>query len=363
MLISADSHVVEPSDVWESLADEEGAPHVREIDGKHWWFAGDSRVTSFSGIQTGERFKGQEGLRTSGNVSEVRAGGWDPVAHLADNEQDGVLGSVLYPTAGLLFYRLPDSDLLSKVCHAYNEWTAGFCSANAGRLKGMAMLNVDNPNDAAAELRDAHARGLSGGMAPVSPGEDLSYGDASMDVLWETASSLSMPIGFHIGSERRSMDDGPSRHIKMGATLPNADFFVRRSISQMILAGVFDRFPDLKVMAVEHEAGWVPFFLERLDYHYTQKALGNRLTTLSKAVPSDYYRSNVLTTVIEDKFIPIVAEAVGVDGLMWASDYPHTESSFPYSRDLSRKMLTGFSDADYDAITYGNVANLFGIKA
>jgi predicted TIM-barrel fold metal-dependent hydrolase len=362
-LISADSHVVEPSDVWSALADIDGAPVVREVDGKHWWFVGDTKLTSFSGIQTGERFKGQEGLRTSGNISEVRAGGWDPQAHLEDNAEDGVSASVLYPTVGLMCYRLSDTELLTKLCHEYNNWIASFCAADPSRLKGMAMLNVDDPEVAAAELRDAHSKGLAGAMVPVNPGDEYSYGDASVDVLWKTASELGMPVGFHIGSERRPLDDGPTRHIKMGATLPNADYWVRRSLSQMILSGVFDRFPSLKAMSVEHEAGWVPFFLERLDYHYTQKALGNRLATLEKALPSDYYKSNVLTTVIEDRFVPLVAETVGAKTLMWGSDYPHTESSFPYSRDLAQKMLEGFSDDDVHAITRGNVAEVFGIAA
>jgi predicted TIM-barrel fold metal-dependent hydrolase len=362
-LLSADSHVVEPSNIWEALSGLENAPNVREVDGKHWWFVGDTRITSFSGIQTGERFKGQEGLRTSGNLSEVRPGGWDPQAHLADNDEDGVAASVLYPTAGLTLYGLPDSDMLTRVCHEYNAWMASFCAADPKRLKGMAMLNVDDPEVAAAELRDAHSKGLAGAMIPVNPGENYTYGADSVDILWRTATELSMPVGFHIGSERKPLDDGPTRHMKLGAMLPSADYWVRRSITQMILSGVFDRFPSLRVMSVEHEAGWIPFFLERLDYHYTQKALGNRLTTLQKALPSDYFKSNVLTTVIEDQFVPQVASVVGAGGLMWGSDYPHTESSFPYSRKLARKMLEGFSDEEFEAITEGNVAQLFGIAA
>jgi predicted TIM-barrel fold metal-dependent hydrolase len=270
-LVSADSHVVETPDVWAPLESSTGGPHVRAIDGKHWWFIGDVQVSTFNGIQTGVRFEDQALLKTAGNLSEVRVGSYDPVAHLADNGTDGVVGSVLYPTAGLVFYRIPDAELLDGVCEVYNDWIAAFCAVDAGRLKGMAMLNVDVPARAASELKRAGGMGLAGGLVPVMPGAGRAYSDPDMDVLWEVASNMKLPIGMHIGTERVSLEYGPSRQVRIGATLPNADYWFRRSIGEMILSGVFDRYPDLYVVSAEHEAGWLPFFLERLDYHYTQK--------------------------------------------------------------------------------------------
>lgn len=360
-LISADSHIVEPEVIWAPLKGLPGAPHVREVNGDHWWFSDEHQLTSFSGIQTGLRFEGQNRLRTSGNIAQVRAGGYQARPHLEDNERDSVFASVLYPTAGLNFYAIPDSRLFSDICSCYNDWLADFCSEDRNRLKGMAMLNVDRPDEAATELRRAKSLGLAGGLIPVYPGRGLSYSSQAFDSLWSVATELDTPLAMHIGTERSEFVHGPDRTALRGIRLPNADYWVRTALAEMIILQVFDRHPDLRIVSVEHELGWIPFFLERLDYHYTQKPKHERWRVLDLPLPSDYFRRNVKATLIEDKFVLAVHEVVGTEPLLWGSDYPHTESTFPRSQKIIDDTLRGVSTDAIRSITRDNAAELFHI--
>src|SRR5215831_20476299 len=137
-MYSSDSHVIEPPDLWTTRIVpqfRDRAPRVMQEDDGDWWIVDGHRTNSFQGgAQAGKRFEHQEALRPAARFAEVRPGGYLPEAHLADNEADGIYGSVLYPTEGLQLYAVPDSALLSAVFRVYNDWIADFCSAAPHRL-------------------------------------------------------------------------------------------------------------------------------------------------------------------------------------------------------------------------------------
>ena len=164
--ISSDTHVIEPPNLWQERIDSEfrsRAPRVVAADDADWWFVDGGRFLSFSGgAQTGMRFDEPEKLRTGARFRNVRPGAYLPEEHLKDNEADGVLGSVLYPTLGLMLYSLADPLLFVAICRAYNDWLAEFCRAGHGRLKGVAMLPPYEPSRIGSRIGAGQEHGAGG---------------------------------------------------------------------------------------------------------------------------------------------------------------------------------------------------------
>ena len=134
----------------------------------------------------------------------------------------------------------------------------------------------------------------------------------------------------------------------------------RLSLAHLILSGVFERFPRLRVGSVEHELGWAPFFLDRLDYTYTQRARRPWWHRFKDGLPSDFFRRNVFLSFQEDALGIRDRHLLGVDQLMWGSDYPHTESTFPQSRKLLDRVFADVPDGERRRIVRDNVARLYG---
>jgi len=156
-VISSDNHVFEPPDLWTSRAKpafKDRVPQlVREYDGD-WWFCNGHRVIGLAaGAQTGMRFEAPEQMVRTTTFDKVRRGGYDPAEHLKDMDADDVDVSIVYPTVGLLLYSVPDSALLSEIFRGYNDWLAEFCAGEPKRLKGIAMINVDDVQEGIKELQ------------------------------------------------------------------------------------------------------------------------------------------------------------------------------------------------------------------
>jgi predicted TIM-barrel fold metal-dependent hydrolase len=364
-ILSSDSHVVEPPDLWQTRL----APHfreraprvVQEADGD-WWMVDGYRTNSFQGgTQAGKRFESPEELKPAARFADVRPGAYLPEEHLKDNELDGVYGSVLYPTEGLLLFSVPDSALLTAIFRAYNDWIAEFCSAASHRLKGIAMINVDDVPAAVQELERCRTRGLAGAMITVYPPETRAYDHADYEPFWAAAQDLEMPLSLHIATNRPAPQQ-PWEEFRVikPALFANADHWVRVSLGHMIFSGVLERYPRLYVGSVEHELSWIPHFLERLDYTYTQRAQREGWHRFkSAALPSDFFHRQVFVSFQEDRLGIRDRALIGVDNLMWGSDYPHTEATFPRSQQILEHILAGVPMHEREKITHSNVARLY----
>ena len=238
-MISSDSHVIEPPDLWAERMDADlarpGPRVVREADGD-WWYVDGYKTMSFLGIQTGDRFDGDpDSLRTSATFAEVRPAAYDPAAYLSENEQDGVWASVLYPSQGLVIYCVPVTDVVTAAMHAYNDWLADFCSEDTTRLKGIAMINVDDPDEGAAELERCRRLGLCGALITVAPPARLPYRAAAYERFWATAEDLDMPLSLHVGTDRADPELGRAAFRLDVKNVPpsafvNKDFQVRQAL-------------------------------------------------------------------------------------------------------------------------------------
>lgn len=369
-MISSDSHIIEPPDLWTSRLDRslrDRAPHVVDDPDTHeqWWVVGAQRTLSFAGgAQTGDRFTKPLELRTGARFEQVRPGGYDPYEHLRDNEADGVSGAVLYPTEGLLLYTQADRELLSACCRAYNDFLAEFCAAAPDRLKGVAMLNTDDIGEAVAEMHRARELGLAGALIPTAAPPERLYDSPDYEPLWAAAVELGLPLSLHLGANRVGAGGVDANLARIRPTyFAVCEHWVKISLADMIFSGVFDRHPALRVGAIEHELGWIPFFLDRLDNTYFQRQ-GNagyyRFETAER--PSEFFRRNVFCSFQDDALGIRERAQIGIDGLCWGNDYPHTESTFPRSQELMATRLRDVPAAERDRIVRTNAARLYGFS-
>ena len=367
-LISSDSHVVEPPDLWLERIEpdlRDRAPRVVREDGGDWWHIDGKRSMSFLGVQTGDRFeKDATELVVEARFDQVRPAAYDPRKYLDENAADGVMGQVLYPSEALLAYGIPDSRLCSAAMRAYNDYIADFCSEDRGRLKGIALLNVDDPLEAVAELARCREKGLAGAMISVLPPADRGYDRPLYEPLWSAAVDLDMPLSMHVatGRQHASAVAQESTVRVTEAAFYLQDHFVRKSLGEMIFSGVFERHPKLRVGSIEHEVSWVPFFLFQMDYCYTDRPLRGDWHRFADpdARPSHFFRNNCFVSFQEDAVGVRVRDVVGVRTLAWGSDYPHTEATFPRSREIVAEILADVPQDERELILRDNAARLYG---
>ena len=359
-IISSDDHVFETPDLWTSRVEprfKDRAPHiVRLEDGSDWWICDGVKGQNMgAGAQAGMRFEEPENLNRRYVFEDVRQGGYIPEEHVKDMDIDGVDVSVLYPTAGLQLYKSPDSELLTDVFRAYNDWLSEFCLPFPERLKGIAMLNVDDVASGTKELERCAKLGLAGGMITVSPLDGKSYESPEYEPLWAAAQDLEMPLSLHINTNRTAPGTRPS-------FITNVDHDVRMSLGDIIFSGVFERHPKLLVGAIEFELSWVPHFLDRMDYTYTQRIREQDWHTYNEdMLPSDYFHRNVFIGFQEDALGIKDRHIVGVDSLLWGSDYPHIESTFPRSREVLEEILADCTEEEKAKITGGNARRIYNL--
>ena len=269
---------------------------------------------------------------------------------------------VLYPSVGLALFRcVKDTQLLQALFSTYNDWLAEFCAPYPHRLKGIAMIDVDDIGPAVEEIQRCANLGLAGAMLSVYPVDERAYHLPEYDRLWAAAQDLEMPLSFHLATNR----PGPSQtfwgpNATPLAFLCNADHWARVSLFHMIYSGAFERYPRLQVGVVETELSWVPHFLKQLDYNYTERAYKEGAYRLKAGVlPSDYFRSNVFLSFQEDDLGISFRELIGVKNLQWGSDYPHSEGTFPRSREILEEILAGCTEEEKAKIAGGNCARVY----
>ena len=368
-IISSDDHVYELPDLWSSRIDSRFKGRepqiIRQPDGTDWWVCDGRKVQGVgAGSQAGLRFDDPDSLRIGDQVENVRPGGWDPYEHVKDMEIDGVDRSLLYPTVGLQLYSTRDGELLTDIFRGYNDWLAEYCNAVPDRFKGIAMLNIDDVDIGVAELERCAKKGLIGAMISVYPPEKRNYTKPLYERLWATAQDLDMPLSLHFGTNRpgegQEFEDLDSLRASFSA---NVDHWVRMSIGDMIFSGVFERFPKLRVGSIEMELSWVPHFLDRIDYTYTQRVRDfTPYRFKNDMLPSDFYRSNVFLGFQEDGLGVQMREIIGVDQLMWGSDYPHFEGTWPRSREILDDILSDCSEEERAKIAGGNCSRIYRLE-
>ena len=277
---------------------------------------------------------------------------------------DGIDVSIMYPTEGLFLYGVKDGELLNAVFSAYNDWIAEFCQAYRDRLKGIAMLNVDDVQMGIKEMERCANMGLVGAMITVYPTEDRAYDSPDYEPLWATAQDLQMPLSLHIGTNRAGPNAGfLERDEKGAAYFTNVDHWVHMSLAHIIFSDVFERYPKLQVGSIEMDLGWAPHFLDRLDHNYTQRPKTGKWHTFEEdMMPSDYFHRNVFLGFQEDHLGIKDRHIIGVDDILWGSDYPHIEGTFPCSQQIIAEILADCTEEEKAKIVGGNAQRIYRLN-
>lgn len=364
---SSDSHIVEPPDLWtdriESKFKDRAPRMVREGDADIWYCDGLNCGSTTGGTQSGIRYEDPEHIRerlvSLDTFENVLPGGYLPEEAIKDMDADGVYAGVLYPTTGLALYKVMDSEFLSAVFRTYNDWLADFCKPFPKRLKGIAMLSLDDVQEGIKEMERCSKLGLAGVLIPTATQKGREYDLPEYEPFWAAAQDLEMPISFHTGTKRGGHGEQakkPSHHV-------NRDFFARVSLTDMIASGVFERYPKLQVGCIEEEMAWAIYYLERLDYVYRERTRGDDWPEYKGDVlPSDFFHRNVFISFQEEPTGIKYRHLIGVDNLLWGSDYPHKEGTFPKSQEILEDILEDCTEEEKAKIAGDNTARIYHLN-
>ncbi len=341
-VISADSHMMEPAQLWTDRLDRrfsDRAPHVVKTDhgylftapGVHPFPVAGGFGLGRSGKELGDHF------RTHG-YEAARPSGWDPVERLKDQDIDGVEAEVLYTTLGMSLFGLADAELQQACFSVYNDWLAEFCAHDRRRLHGVALIPLADVGAGTKELERCARAGLKGGMIYGSAPPERPYLSRDYDPFWAAAQDLEMPLSLHVFTRGNRGPqpgvEGPrtSEYINFSRAYVRGIHEVQDSLADLIQSGVLERFPRLKIVSAENDTGWLPHFIYRLDHVFEKfGAFSNQAQPLTMK-PGDYVRRQLWATFQDDPVGPALYQVFGENNFMWASDFPHTDSTWPNSR-------------------------------
>jgi predicted TIM-barrel fold metal-dependent hydrolase len=363
-IISADSHFVEPPTMWAERMDQrfrDRAPHtVRGHNGQEGEFficenISPVPVAGFFG--SGKTAEELPQHRKKGFEVAPKSV-WDPAERLREQDADGVSAEALYTSMGMLLFGLDDAELRAACFRAFNDWAAEYCSYNPRRLIGLGVVSLEDIPAAVAELERIAKKGLRGALIWGSPPEDRPYSSREYDPFWAAAQDLQMPLSLHILTGRGGVQFDPRRVLHRYMRLPQE---IQLSFADLIVGGVPERFPRLKLVSAENDVSWIPHFLYRIDHAYDRL---RHIEGLALAMlPSEYMKRNVVATFqFETTNVKFTREIFGAENILWSSDYPHTDSPWPRSRDIIAQAFVGMAEEDVQKIVGGNVARLYGLN-
>ncbi|HEB90231.1 MAG TPA: amidohydrolase [Deltaproteobacteria bacterium] len=292
-----------------------------------------------------------------------RRGEFDPTTRLAELEADGIVAEVVFPQmapfgAGLMQYRhpVPPEHNLEGI-RAYNRWLADLCKTNPGRHAGVALINVEDIDVTVKEIRNAKDMGLWGGvLLPTSTGDHPYYHDERYEPIWSVCEELGMPIQSHAGWSP-DYGDGPAA---TPMYISEVDMWAHRPFTALLWSGAFERHPDLKYVLTETGCSWILETLRVLEFKADNPIFKHFTKDLSLR-PSEYFARQCF---IGASFMPAHEgrdrHAIGLDKLMWGSDYPHLEGTWPNTMEALRETFGTYPEAEIRALLGTNAAEVYG---
>ena len=357
-LISADSHLTEPGDLWTSRVAarfKDRVPRIeRQAEGDAWVMEGVPYPVAFGfTVCAGNK---PEDLRDWMFVEEMRAGGWDPAVRVAEQDADGVDAEVLFPNRphqSIVANR--DPELHNVMVGAYNDWLSEYCSFAPDRLGGVAVIPNRGIAEAVAEVeRVAQMPGFAALLLTCYP-----HGDATLapedDALWAAIAATGKPVCIHI-----FVGDAMPYQVQ-AKKLPGTIHFydAPRRMLEIIFAGVLDRFPSLQFVLAEVDVGWIPYFEDQADDNYQRHARATLKDTQLSRLPSEYMHDHFAATYVCDHYGLANRHRIGLDRIMWSSDYPHITSDWPNSWKTIQASFGGIPETERHAILAGNAQRIF----
>jgi len=368
LVVDCDSHVLEPADLWLNYLEPEfrdRAIRIEDRDGVETLVMGEQVILAgtlagLGGVHIERPTLFAPGMRYADGCPPAS---YDPAARVAMYDELGIDGGLFFPTIGILPFPCDDQPLASAYCRAYNTWAAEFAAGTGGRAMPVAHLNLGDIDEALRELDRCLARGFKSVFLPPELVGGRRPGDPHFDPLWRRCAEAGVPLCVHVvvrfGGAGLPYEPWmlSGAGMMFGFTL-GAPGQIIPAVTSMVLDGVFDRVPDLKVVCVEAGCGWAAHLMDRLDEKYD--TVGTLFPRLERA-PSDYLRRNVWYVAEPgERTIGSMLDLVGEDRILWGSDFPHIDSTLD-APDQIRASVSGLSAQRQAAVLGGNAARLFGL--
>ncbi|HEY1831836.1 MAG TPA: amidohydrolase family protein [Acidimicrobiales bacterium] len=388
LIVSADDHVLEPKDLWSSrlpakyegigprVVRERGTAEFRDgvftyetsnagelVD---VWYYEDVRVPSMlTGSAVGYELEEMETKVVT--YEDMRPGCYDPKARLADMDLSGVEASLCFPNmfarfAGQRFVFGTDKELSKQCVRAYNDFMLDeWCGDSAGRLIPLGILPLWDADLCADEVRLMSSRGIHAMCFTEIPyylglpSLHTTYWDPLFRACEETSTVLMM----HIGSGSKLPSTSPDAPAAVLNTLPSVN--AAMSMVDWLFSGALTRFPGLKLGFAECQIGWIPYFLERSDEVWEHNRGWNEVWGKIPEPPSSYFPDHIFCTFFSDNFGLRHLDEIGADNVMFETDYPHSDSNWPDSREVAMKQTEFLDDETTEKVVRGNARRLFGL--
>ncbi|HMD45830.1 MAG TPA: amidohydrolase family protein [Acidimicrobiales bacterium] len=371
---SGDSHLVEPPDLFtealppalaermpRSVKDPGGEWETVTVDGQSFR----RRLPTFrrqldAGPPPGRKPKDAP-LESFADIERRAPGANDPVARLADLDDEGIWAEVIYPSLGIWSFSIRDPELLRRGVMALNDWAIAF-QATSPRYVCAASMPLLDVGHTVAEMERAADLGFKVAFFTTRPpaGRDP-YHAESWEPVWAAAEATGMVIGFHIGTEPHDpdQDTGVAHRGPGGAVLNYVEvsFGGQRCAAQLVASGALERHRGLRVLVSEGGATWGPFLADRMDEAYRQHGFVAR-PTLDR-LPSVSLYEQVYASFQHDRSAVVAATAMGWRNVMWGSDYPHLEGTFGHTQKTLHELFDDVAPADRRRITVGAFEELF----
>jgi uncharacterized protein len=326
-------------------------------------------LTVLRSSDSNQRWREQQGVSGGAevgaggrNTHTLRPGHTEVGPRLADMDADEVEASSTYCEVSSFRYLYMVKDGCREATRAFNTALADWASPAPDRLLVSFQIPIHDIDVAVSEVKWAASVGCKSLQLPVFPGELglPDYWDARYDPLWRAISDTGLPICLHIGlntqlEDLARRDPTPQK----GIFVPMVPLSTGEQFGMWVLTGILERFPDLKVVFVEPGIGWVAWWLRVVDDMHARQ--GYDYPGLKKA-PSEYFRKNVFLTFIDEPNVVAHAQdIIGVENIMWSSDYPHPVTSWPHSQTVAQEVTEGLTPAERDLVLFGNAARVWNI--
>jgi predicted TIM-barrel fold metal-dependent hydrolase len=386
-IVDGDTHILEPPDIWKTWLPsryQEKAPKlVKDADGGDGWLFAGATDPDPIGLTATPGMPYDQFRWTGVTYDQARPGCYDGAERLKDMDLDGVDACVIFAPQRTIGHFLGDEDddfVLAGV-DAYNNFLAEqFCQPDRSRLIGLAQIPSLGIDTSVDYLRKATARGFKGVVISNWPNGGDSISDED-DAFWAAACDEGLPVTIHINlvsrrarqSQRKAAQAAAAKgnkgiyggksaaaNAKAVAGLGSVFSVVPNTIGQLIFTGVFERFPELRILMIETGVGWIPHLLEQMDDRYWRNRSWGNIPI--KEAPSFYWHRNMAATFITDRSGIANRYGVGVDNMMWSSDYPHHGNDWPYSRKVIDEMMGSIPRAERAKIIGGNAVRLYDLE-
>ncbi len=366
LCISADSHVVEPPEMFAPLEQMFGdrGPRVVTLDpaqGPQLDLRNGTRGFAIAGFlqQNVDFFSPESRDMARLGYELARPGCYNIAARLREQDEDGIDAEVLYPSVLFHVYQLKDLDILKAAFGLYNDWVADYSSGAPDRLFPLAAIQLYDLDAAIAEMRRCKDLGHVGVCIPATAPPDRLYADRWYDPFWAAAQEMEMPLTMHIFTGA-TPDHGLAPRASISRANGAVSFAgVGMTVADLIQSGVCERFPRLKFVVTEFETGWIGSVLKKMDWNYIR--FGGARASGLPMLPSHYWQRNFSATYEDDPLGIMTREFIGTGTLQWGNDYPHGDSIFPHSMQVLSEILADCTPEERYQMTVKNVVELFNL--